>query len=681
MKSNQLLRKTIFCYKKFTYSFFGKHWKSDIINNSKIYKMKSVIKFIILIFLLNAPLCCKAQSSKDEPSPYNALQEKICKGWNTWNTNSVLSYVHLPEAFTINLAIKSSGIGRPYLNTFYQANSTLNRPETIKLGKRTDDGQYTELKMVWNADTWRENTQCNIKVQTATDNNDQIILITVNKRDSLRPPHLIIETGVLWNRPNGSIEKKGDKIIARFPDKTFILGTTAKVIDDPFVTCNSPYLAVEMENEIGIFTGKERSLDEIKLIIQKNSNDVDNNRKKYGELTKEFQAMQTILAWNVIYEPEKKRAISPVSRLWSSKWGGYVLFDWDTYFASLMYATYNKELAYANLVEVTRGITPSGFIPNSQSAYNILSVDRSQPPVGSMSALIIYKKYREKWLLEEVYKNLLTWNRWWPKNRDTNGYLCWGSDSVPQNLVDGKSNNWQAAAYESGLDNSPVFDNVPFNSKTHKFELADVGLLSLYIVDCKSLAKISEIIGKPEEAKELLLRAGFYTHSLEKLWQNNTSVYLNKRTDNNQWSNRLSPTNFYPLLARVPTQERAEEIINKHFMNPDEFMGEWLLPSIAKNDSAYNDQSYWRGRIWAPMNFLVYLGLRNYNLPEARKILTEKSMKLMMKSWNEKGAIYENYNSKTGKGDDIITNDAFYHWGALLGLISFMEKGYLPGLE
>jgi hypothetical protein len=76
------------------------------------------------------------------------------------------------------------------------------------------------------------------------------------------------------------------------------------------------------------------------------------------------------------------------------------------------------------------------------------------------------------------------------------------------------------------------------------------------------------------------------------------------------------------------------------------------------------------------MNFLVYLGLRNYDLPEARADLVRKSLDLLMMSWKEEGAIYENYNAITGRGSDVTSSDAFYHWGALLGVISFMEQGY-----
>jgi len=47
-------------------------------------------------------------------------------------------------------------------------------------------------------------------------------------------------------------------------------------------------------------------------------------------------AIETTLGWDTIYEPSKHRVISPVSRVWSVNWGGYVVFDWDTFFAATM---------------------------------------------------------------------------------------------------------------------------------------------------------------------------------------------------------------------------------------------------------------------------------------------------------------------------------------------------------
>jgi hypothetical protein len=75
------------------------------------------------------------------------------------------------------------------------------------------------------------------------------------------------------------------------------------------------------------------------------------------------------------------------------------------------------------------------------------------------------------------------------------------------------------------------------------------------------------------------------------------------------------------------------------------------------------------------MNFLVYLGLRNYDLPDARRGLAAKSEALLLKEWRSRGHIHENYNATTGEGDDVSSSDAFYHWGALLGAIQMIEAG------
>lgn len=113
--------------------------------------------------------------------------------------------------------------------------------------------------------------------------------------------------------------------------------------------------------------------------------------------------------------------------------------------------------------------------------------------------------------------------------------------------------------------------------------------------------------------------------------------FLNRRTDMGAFSHRLSPTHFYPLLAGAASPAQARRMIEEHFFNPAEFWGEWMLPSCARNDLAYPEQDYWRGRIWTPMNFLVYLGLRRYDLPEARQALAVKSQALLLQEWRERG--------------------------------------------
>jgi len=75
------------------------------------------------------------------------------------------------------------------------------------------------------------------------------------------------------------------------------------------------------------------------------------------------------------------------------------------------------------------------------------------------------------------------------------------------------------------------------------------------------------------------------------------------------------------------------------------------------------------------MNYLVYLGLRNYNLPRARKHLAERGVALLLKEWQSYGHVHENDNSVNGEAHDVRNSDSFYSWGGLLGLIGLMEAG------
>jgi neutral trehalase len=219
-----------------------------------------------------------------------------------------------------------------------------------------------------------------------------------------------------------------------------------------------------------------------------------------------------------------------------------------------------------------------------------------------------------------------------------------------------------------------MYDDVPYNKQTHLMELQDVGLNSLYVADCDALAEAAQVLGRKKEAAELKDRAQAFRKNLATLWSERDGIFLNRRTDTGEFSRRISPTNFYPLIAHAATKGQAERMVKEHLYNPDEFWGDWVIPSTPRNDPAFKEQEYWRGRIWAPLNFLVYLGLRNYDFPQARKDLAKRSNELLLKEWRAQGHVHENYNTLTGEGDDVRNSNRFYHWGALLGLISLLEE-------
>lgn len=639
--------------------------------------MKNLLRIILIISIHSIIYGCKGEALLDiegARDKYEAMQRSIASGWNTWDTRSALRHVLLPYGVAIDLKLESSDGKRA--SRYFIGDRRAEAAE-LRPGAHSYDGTYTDVTATWNG--------LNLRIESAADSLTQVIIITPQE-NSVKGGKVIVTIEALWQRANTISVKDNTFKIKTLKNNISLTGE----VKGDYINSEKGEIRLMADKPVVITCGQDFDAEQARSFVDGNyMKIIDVGKEKYGDSFEEYNAMQNVLGWDNIYDPTINRVITPVSRIWNVGWsnnsdlGGFVLFCWDTYFASMMLSLDNKELAYANIVEITRGLTEQGFVPNFYTESDYKSRDRSQPPVGTLAAWLIYSKYKEKWLLELLYDDLLRWNRWWDANRRTDGLLCWGSSPFEPvtwrywELVG--VNETYGGALESGLDNSHMYDDIPFDKASHQQKLNDVGLSSLYIMDCDYLAKIAEELGQTSDAVELRERADSYRKNMSQLWDAETSMYYNRHTDTKELNRRISPTNFYPLLARVPSNAQAEELLLKHLVNPDEFWGEWIIPSTPRNDPAFKDNTYWRGRIWAPLNFLVYMGLRQYDTPiinDVRKQVADKSGKLLLKSWLSNRYVFENYNSVSGVGDDVSNSDKFYHWGALLSFIDLIEKGY-----
>ncbi len=620
-----------------------------------------------ILFVLAFTSCSTQKRAKPDYTgiEYIQLKSELARGWNTWNTHSVLSHVLLPEGISVDFMLKDKKTNEVLEEALIGRRGE--NAESIRPLAHAYDGSYTDLEISWHG--------LELRIQSCAHHKDISFLLTPLAEN--KGGDVLISPGQKWWDRDGQIAISENQIEYDLPSGKILLYLMGKAAGQEQSSSSS--MAFSAGSEIAVSTDLNLSFSEVRDKIEFSKAEYERQKLIYGKNRDVHHVMQNVLAWDMIYEPQGERVLTTVSRIWNGYRGGYVIFCWDNYFAAYMHSVDNKQLAYANAIEMTNAITASGFVPNLSASKGIKSSDRSQPPVGSMVVREIYRQHQEKWFLEEVFPKLLTWNRWWPQNRDTDGYLCWGSSPFEPYLrnLDRNAHTRYGAALESGLDNSPMYDNIPFDTLRNQLKLADVGLMSLYIMDCEALSEIAGILGKAEIEKELSNRAEIYRQNLNKLWDDSRGIYLNKRLDTNEFSDKISPVNFYPLLARAPSQSQAERMIQEHFYNPDEFWGTYILPSIAFNDPDYSNNDYWRGRIWAPMNFLVYLGLRNYDLEDARKDLVAKSKNLLLNQWQKEGYVCENYNAETGECADVNRCDLFYHWGGLLGFISLIEEGYV----
>jgi putative isomerase len=630
------------------------------------------------VFLALATLTARPQelTSRKAASPaaiplspeYRSLQKSLASGWNTWDVHSVTTEVLLPDGLAIHVGLKHNST----LNQdAYLGDALIGRQnkwaEQVFPGPHSWRGEYTDLRLSWKGHSFR--------LQTAHHGNGLVVLATPLPSQPLStvPATLVISANYLWNQP-GAVTRDSNRLHARGPANSFDLYCTCAGGDDPNLPLGGAYLTADFTEPVGLSTGSKMSLADIQSILARAADAYKESNSKAGKAAAVADAIQTTLGWDTIYEPEQHRVVSPVSRVWSVGWGGYVIFDWDTFFAATMASIGDRDLAYANAIETLRTETQQGFVPNYARSGDWKSSDRSEPPVGAITVLGLYQRFHDKWLLREAFAPLLRWNQWWANYRDQQGYLTWGSDggNQPANLDDSQRGTRAGAILESGLDNSPMYDNTTYDG--HKLEYADVGLMGLYIADCNALATIADELGENAQAKDLRARAQRYQSKLETLWNSEAGIFLNKDLKTGQFSDRLSPTNFYPLLARSATPEQARAMIERHLLNPKEFWGEWVVPSVARNDPAFADQQYWRGRVWGPMNYLVYLGLRNYDFPDVAREFAQKSYQLFLQEWTRNGHVHENYNAITGEGDDVTSSDRFYHWGALLGYIEYLQQ-------
>jgi hypothetical protein len=602
-----------------------------------------------------------------ERPEYLAIRKRLLRGWGTWDSRDALAQVHLPDGLSLSLSFRRPGASGVYSKP--QMGNDKKAPD-IRAGTHALDGSYSEAEFTWKG--------ARMRVQSATDGDDLVILVTALGGPG-DPLVAVVTAEMLWGRA-GSLSRVGDGLVAALPGRQ--VGIFAVGGGKPGKEAGQASLSVEVGDRVAVSTGIPRTMAQVEGIVRAHRDALDAEAARHGDLAEAYDAIRAALGWSTIYEPGFDRVITIVSREWNKWFGGYVIFGWDNFFIPYACSLFGSDLAYANFAEHMRSLTPGGFIPNVDETGGRTSWDRSQPPVGSLMLREIYKRCGERWILEASFDDLLSWNRWWVRSRMNGRLLGWGSDLTGNPMKEKQAHTAVAAAWESGMDDSPMYDGIPYDPGTGRFRIQDVGLNGLYVADCLALADIADVIGRKAEEAELRRRAAQLGGDMEALWSPAVGLYLNRRSDTGAPSMRLAPTLFYPLVGRVPSPERAAEMVEQHLMNPKEFGGRFGLPSVARSDPAFPRQHYWRGAVWPPLNFLVYLGLRNYDLPAARRDLAAKSMGIFLGEWKRKGFISENYSALTGTGDDPhLTSTPFYAWGVLMGLMSFIEEGQMPAPE
>ncbi len=601
------------------------------------------------------------------------LYDSIARGWNTWDVASVAAHVLLPQRIRVNVAVII-----PERNA-YSENALWEQVE--EFGEHSDDGRYTCVTLKYMERLW--------KLETSARGEE--LLIRVTPLSESRRSFIALEVSNIWGGRNLTAYENDTVVVTEHGGKRHVIKTLNRISEPEWNPSCKLTICAEAGETVYFTVNSQKTKRELDQALEQAYQEwMSATIRSDGDMEQALAGMRRSLLWNLVYESRNRRPITPVSRNWCTNrgrhFGDYVLFGWDTFFAAIQYGLFSKKLAFATFLSMLDEITPEGMIPNFGSATG-QSRDRSEPQVGALCAWKLYVQFGEKWFLEECFERLLEWNRWRFRERDFNGdgllelasttYEAEYDEIVANGApsyegIDGPvstehtSHGRRGAKWESGLDNSTMWDRAVYNETCHCLELSYVGLNALMAADSRLLARIGHEIGASQEViDELEERAERLSDRInEELWCGERGIYLNRH-----WSGEFDPTlsltHFYVWMTGKVDEERNKKLLS-HLLNEEEFWGEYVIPNIARNDASFEEQDYWRGRIWAPTNFLVGEALLCAGNREVWEELAERGYRMFLREWKKKGVVGENYNAITGETAEKANSDKFYHWGALL---------------
>lgn len=484
---------------------------------------------------------------------------------------------------------------------------------------------------------------------------------------------------LFWTSQAGTLspESKEDELILNFPaNETSVIYFVAGVESDSKLLEDQMY---RYKNE--------KTIDSI--LLEESRRYMKKRAQAIGLYRGVLPAITNNIFWMSLYQPGHHRFYTPAGRRWIfPKSDGspdhWTIFEWDSFFNALELSVESSKHARDVLMSVLETQYPNGNIPNWRGRFGGAG-DRSQPPVGAYVVLKYFLKSADMDLLRYAYPYLKKWHDFWKEEkangqarRDGNGdgLLEWGSD---KELISLYVPSWeenepgkQRAMWESGQDDLPNWDDAGYDEEAGTMTMNCLDLNSLYALDAWCLSEIASVLDKSEDAEtyrseyesiKALINAHF--------WNEKEGFYFDRHWDG-RFSTKKAASNFYPLIARIPSRDQAMSMI-RHLLDPKEFWGDYIVPTISRDDPAFQDQKYWRGRVWPPTNYLIYQGLKAYGYDIVASEFAKKSSNLFLRSWKNFQLCPENFDSRTGEAGGQAEQKRYQSWGPLLALIAVEE--------
>ncbi len=316
------------------------------------------------------------------------------------------------------------------------------------------------------------------------------------------------------------------------------------------------------------------------------------------------------------------RCVSPGKKNFRGIW------NWDSAFHAVGLSRWDTTLAKESILGFIQFQREDGLLPDVLCTDGRIVSGFSKPPVLAWASEIIYKRDRDADFLKEVYPRFVRNMKYWEEHRGDRGLYHYDADDKDTD------DYLTRVKYESGWDNSVRWDK---------------GITEYYAIDLncfmvmfyRSLAFMAAELGLSEDKEAFLKKEkALSLRIVEQMWDKKHHYFADTHRLTGEVSDVLTPASFMPLFIGIASKEQADSM---RIIAEERFRGK--MPTVSFDNPAYSND-YWRGPTWLNVAYFAAKGLKNYGFAVADTIRES----ILNMCFDDKGGVYENYDSVTGKG-------------------------------
>jgi glycogen debranching enzyme len=310
------------------------------------------------------------------------------------------------------------------------------------------------------------------------------------------------------------------------------------------------------------------------------------------------------------------------------------VWNWDGSFHALAISRWDGELAREQLRIILDRQLPSGALINNIRANGLVRDRYGQPPVMPWVCALIQERAPDQAFLKRVYQQFIRFEQHWTRDR---GGQAEGLFHYYADLTHNPKEDNQAIRFESGWDNSVRWDDSVY--------LWTVDLNGYMVLLYRALERMARRLSLPEDAQRWCAKQEALAAQInERLFDSHTGTYLDRRRDTGHFTGVLTPASFLPLFAGIADPAKASAMAKLAADPRKLFLG---MPTVAYDHPRYESGGYWRGPSWPETTYFAAKGLKLCGHEKTAEALRQNLL-----NWcaANTGALYEYYDSKSGKG-------------------------------